>query len=198
MTILVAQDDMKGQVDVTTQTRGLTGDKPISESVTVIEKPNNQNLFDLSLLEEMDDNEYVADILTIFLKNTPNELIELKRTCISNKFDSVYKMAHKLKSSAGLLQANFLLNVLIKIEETARAEKNDGLAKLAELAIEEYKKIEVPLRAHLRNIQGRVTQGRIKMILKTMTILVSADDMIMLKTIELRLKKDGYNIISIL
>ena len=130
MKILLAEDNLKGQVAPTSP------------------------LFDLSLLEEMDDNEYVADILTIFLKNTPNELIELKRTCISNKFDSVYKMAHKLKSSAGLLQANFLLNVLIKIEETAKAEKNYELPKLAELANDEYKKIEIPLKVHLRNIQA--------------------------------------------
>ena len=102
----------------------------------------------------MDDNEYVSDILTIFLGNTPKELYELKRACISNKFDAVYKMAHKLKGSTGLLQANLLLNVLIKIEETAKAEKDDGLAKLAELANEEYKKIEVPLKKHLRNIQA--------------------------------------------
>ena len=141
MTILVAEDDIKGQA-------GAPG------SVAVIEKPNNENLFDLSLLEEMDDNEYVSDILTIFLGNTPKELYELKRACISNKFDAVYKMAHKLKSSAGLLQANFLLNVLIKIEETAKAEKNDELTKLAELANEEYKKIEIPLKEHLRNIQA--------------------------------------------
>ena len=134
----------------------LLGDTPVSDPVAVIEKPGNENLFDLSLLEEMDDNEYLSEILTIFLNNTPNELNELKRACISNKFDAVYKMAHKLKGSAGLLKANFLLNVLIKIEETAKAEKNDGLVKLAELANEEYKKIEIPLKEHLRNIQAEL------------------------------------------
>ena len=134
----------------------LLGDTPVSDPVAVIEKSGNENLFDLSLLEEMDDNEYLSDILTIFLNNTPNELNELKRACISNKFDAVYKMAHKLKSSTGLLKANFLLNVLIKIEETAKDEKNDGLAELAELANEEYKKIEIPLKEHLRKIQAEL------------------------------------------
>ena len=162
MKILVAEDDIKDQAnalpqpEVITQTRGLTGDKPISDYIGIIEKPNNQNLFDLSLIEEMDDNEYLSDILAIFLKNTPNELNELKRGCISNQFEAVYKMAHKLKSSAGLLQANHLLNALIKIEETAKAEKNYELPKLAELANDEYKKIEIPLKKHLRNIQAEL------------------------------------------
>lgn len=106
---------------LTTQAIDLTAAK--GDSVAVTEKPGTGNLFDLSLLEEMDDNEYVAEILTIFLGNSPKELYELKRACMSNKFDAVYKMAHKLKGSVGLLQANFLLNVLIRIEETAIAEK---------------------------------------------------------------------------
>jgi HPt (histidine-containing phosphotransfer) domain-containing protein len=144
------------QTSLTTQTMCLPVEKPISNSVGVITKPGNENLFDLSLLEEMDNNEFVSDILTIFLGNTPKELYELKRACISNKFDAAYKMAHKIKGSTGLFQANFLLNVLIKIEETASAEKKDELAKLAELANEEYKKIEIPLKEHLRNIQARL------------------------------------------
>ena len=38
----------------------LDGDAPVDEPVAVIEKPVNESLFDLSLLEEMDDNEYVS------------------------------------------------------------------------------------------------------------------------------------------
>ena len=137
----------------------LLDDKPVSDSVVVIEKPGNQNLFDLSLLDEMNDNEYSSEILVLFLKNTPNELNELKKASISNKFDTVYKMAHKLKSSAGLLKANFLLNILIKIEENSKAEKNDELSKLADLANEEFKKIEIPLKEHLRNIQTELHEA---------------------------------------
>ena len=144
MAILLAEDDSKGQAD----------NKPVSDSVSFIDKPANENLFDLSLLEEMDDNEYLSEILAIFLNNTPNELNELQRACTSHQFDAVYKIAHKLKSSIGLLKANGLLNILIKIEESARVEKNDGHAAMAELANEEYKKIEIPLKAHLRNIQA--------------------------------------------
>ena len=86
-----------------------------------------------------------SEILTIFLNNTPNELNELKRACISNKFEAAYKMAHKLKSSTGLLKVNLLLNVLIKIEEFAKAEKTAALEKLAETAnMKNIKKLKPP------------------------------------------------------
>ena len=123
------------------------------ENLPTVDKNDSEILFDLSLVEEMDDNEYVSDILTIFLGNTPKELNDLKNACIADNYDLVHKMAHKIKGSAGLLQANSLLNILIRIEELAKAEKNDDLAKLAEVAKEEYKKIETPLKERLRNIE---------------------------------------------
>jgi PAS domain S-box-containing protein len=134
----------------------LLGDTHDSNLVEVIERPGDEKLFDLGLLEEMDENEYVSDILSVFLDTTPRELNELKEACISNEFDTVYKMAHKLKSSAGLLQATFLLNILTKLEETAKAKNNDELPKLAALANREYKKIETPLKEHLKNIQAEL------------------------------------------
>ncbi len=113
--------------------------KPMSDTKVTIDKSDSGNLFDLSLLEEMDDNEYIAEVLTIFLKNTPER--------------EVHKTAHKLKSSIGLLKANDLLNVMKKLEENGKAEKSEGLVALAELAIHEYKKIETPLQENLKNIQ---------------------------------------------
>jgi hypothetical protein len=61
-------------------------------------------------------------------------------------------MAHKLKSSAGLLQANGLLKILVKLEEFAKAQISDGLTVLAEQAGEEYKKLEDPLKDFVKNI----------------------------------------------
>ena len=131
----------------------LLGEIPVTVCNEKIEKQNNENLFDLSLLQEMDDTEYLADILSIFITNTPYELNELQKACTADEYNVVYTMAHKLKSSAGLLKANTLLNVLIKIEAAAKAEKSNGLVRLAEQANEEYKKIEIPLQKHLKNIR---------------------------------------------
>jgi HPt (histidine-containing phosphotransfer) domain-containing protein len=119
------------------------------DSVMTIDTQKNEMFFDLRLLEEMDDNEYTSDILTVFLGNTPKEMNELKNACIANKYDLVHKIAHKIKGSAGMLQANYFLNVLVEIEESAKAEKTDELVNLALRAIEEYKKLELPLKKHL-------------------------------------------------
>lgn len=115
------------------------------------EKPQNEMLFDLSLLEEMDDNEYVVEILTTYLENSSPVLNELYEACKSASFDAVYKAAHKLKGSTGLLQANSLLKILVKLEEFAKSEISDGLIVLGEQANEEYKKLENPLKEYIKN-----------------------------------------------
>ena len=132
----------------------LIGDAPVTSCNEVVEKQKEEKLFDLSLLEEMDDNEYLVDILSIFLNQTPLGLNELEKACTAGNFNDVFKMAHKLKSSTGLLKASGLLNILIKIEDTAKAEKNDGLVKLSQKANEAYKKIETPLQEHLKNVHA--------------------------------------------
>ena len=132
----------------------LLDDTPVYNSEEVLVEKVNNNLFDLSLLQEMDDNEYLADILNIFLANTPGELNNLEDACIDKQFETAYKMAHKLKSSAGILQAKQFLQVLIKIEETAKAENTEDILDLCKVLKEEYKKIEPPLQIHLTGIKN--------------------------------------------
>jgi PAS domain S-box-containing protein len=119
-------------------------------------KPDSENLFDLSLIEEMDDNEYLSSVLFTFLNKTPDDLKELKNAFASHQIDSVYKIAHKLKTSVGLFKANELFNILTQIEESTKSEINDDLAKLIELANKEYKKIKTPLQKILNEIQTTV------------------------------------------
>ncbi len=114
---------------------------------------NEEHTFDLSLLQEMDDNEYVCEILQIFLNNTPDELKEFQKAANVNHFEATYKMAHKIKGSAGLLQADEMLRLLSKAEEFAKAGIKEGLPVLAQQATDEYKKIEDPLRQILRDLQ---------------------------------------------
>jgi len=127
--------------------------EPISDNTFEADKLTTHSLFDLSLLEEMDDNEYISEVLTIFLTNTPDRLEDLLAACKAHQFVDVYKTAHKLKSSVGLLKANDLLGVMKQLEDNGKAEKVEGLVELAQHAIEEFKKIEPPLKEHLKNIQ---------------------------------------------
>ena len=116
------------------------------------EKTNHENLFDLSQIEMMDDTGYTIEVLTLFFYNSPAELSELKKACTQKNFDAVKKLAHKLKGSAGIVQASGLIKILLKLEEFAKAGINDGLIVLAEQAEAEYKKIEVPLKEYVKQI----------------------------------------------
>ncbi|MEJ7823622.1 MAG: ATP-binding protein, partial [Chitinophagaceae bacterium] len=113
----------------------------------------DDGLYDLSLLEEMDDKEYISDILTIFLEETPVDLKALHKACVASDFHRGYQIAHKLKSLSWLIKANCLALPLVKIEEDTKAEKSETLVHLSELAGNEFEKINKPLRDYLKNIQ---------------------------------------------
>jgi CheY-like chemotaxis protein len=132
----------------------LISDKPVAGCNEIVEEPKKEELFDLSLLEEMDDNEYLVDVLSIFLNDTPQELNELEKACTAGNFNGAYNMAHKLKSSTGLLKACGLVNILIKIEAIAKAQNNEGLVTLSKQAIEEFRKIETPLKQLLKDMHA--------------------------------------------
>jgi signal transduction histidine kinase/CheY-like chemotaxis protein len=122
----------------------------------VKQNPGTEKLFDLSLIEEMDDNEYLTGILSTFLNGTPAELSQLQSAFSADHYEDVYKIAHKLKTSVGLFKANGLFNILTGIEESIRSGIRDGLGKLLQLANNEYLKIKIPLQERLNKLQGEV------------------------------------------
>jgi HPt (histidine-containing phosphotransfer) domain-containing protein len=113
----------------------------------------NDGLYDLSILEEMDDAEYLLDILNALLQETPVDIKEMKEGLRSGKTDTVRKMAHKLKSSAGTIQAGQLTSVLEEIESSCK--KNipaNDLGKLVENAVSLYSHIESALKVHVKEL----------------------------------------------
>ena len=130
---------------------------PISELAEDNEEEKSQQLFDLSMLEEMDDVDYMAEILDIFLDTTPMEIEEMERSIERDDFENVYKIAHKLKSSTGLLKATGLFDLLIKIEESAHIKNKDELLKLKVQLNHLFKEIEDPLRARLNKTKAMIS-----------------------------------------
>jgi PAS domain S-box-containing protein len=122
----------------------------LTDIIKEVDKTETDELFDLSLLEEMDDPEYLSEILEIFLNTTPVELKELEKSAISDQFETVYKIAHKLKSSTGLLKVNALFDVLVKIEKTAKLKNKNELIVLSAIAITEFNKLKTPLKEYLQ------------------------------------------------
>ncbi|MBS1609900.1 MAG: PAS domain S-box protein [Bacteroidetes bacterium] len=88
---------------------------------------SESELYNLSHLYEMEDNEYFCEILQLFLDTTPTGLQEIKEAALYENWQLVYKKAHKMKSSLGILQMNSMLELITAIESSARFEKETEL-----------------------------------------------------------------------
>jgi HPt (histidine-containing phosphotransfer) domain-containing protein len=111
-------------------------------------------LYDLSMLEEMDDAEYVLEVLGLLLQETPKDIKELQDALRAGNAETVYKKAHKLKSSSGVIQAENLTNLLTDIETLGKKGMiNDELKSLVEHAAREYGDIEQSLKKYVDGLQ---------------------------------------------
>jgi CheY-like chemotaxis protein len=135
----------------------ILSDTTIQDDVVDIDEPGIPKFFDLSLLEEMDDNEYLIEILSLFLENTPAEIRSLEEALQAEDTDAIYKISHKLKSSVGLLQAQALLQLLERIEKVSKSGSMHNLSVLFGNMKEEYKNIENHLQKHVAQLQLTVT-----------------------------------------
>ena len=110
-------------------------------------------LYDLGMVEEMDDTEYLVEVVSLFIEGTPKELKEMRDALRAGNTEIIYKTAHKLKSSAGVIQANALTEVLNGIEAIAKSGTlNAELDSLIENAMCQYKDIEQALKKHLKEL----------------------------------------------
>jgi HPt (histidine-containing phosphotransfer) domain-containing protein len=113
-----------------------------------------EELYDLSMLEEMDDNEYVLEMLNILLLEASQELKEMKEALLAGKADIVSQTAHKLKSSAGIIQATQFNAMLDEIEALG---KKVGMSKqlsyLVETAIHHYQQVEKELKVYVEELK---------------------------------------------
>ena len=106
-----------------------------------------EDLYSLSMLEEMDDNEYVLEVITILLNEAPTDLKEMKQALQAGNTDTVCKKAHKLKSSAGIIQADKLINLLADIEAAGKKGIVDNeMSRLVENAAHLFNTIEKALK----------------------------------------------------
>ena len=112
------------------------------------------NLYDLSMLEEMDDNEYLLEILTILLSETTSDFKEMKHALQQGRIETVCKKAHKIKGSAGVIQAEKLAMLVTGIEDMGKKGAiNDELISLVEKAAQEYCSIEKALKIYVEGIK---------------------------------------------
>jgi CheY-like chemotaxis protein/HPt (histidine-containing phosphotransfer) domain-containing protein len=119
------------------------------EKVEVQEK-----FYDLSYLQELEDDEYMAEVLQIFLNTTPESLQIIKEQYVRENWEEVYRQAHKLKSSLGILQMNSLLKNISEIELLAKEQVHkEKVPELVKQSIEMYQLIRPMLEADLNGIK---------------------------------------------
>jgi PAS domain S-box-containing protein len=112
-------------------------------------------LYDLSLLEELDDVESILDVVSLFLNNTPAEMVDLQRSVAAADWDAVYKLAHKIKGAIGILQAQPLAALLADMERQARERTGlDRIAPEMEQLAQLFARLEDQLKEVKKNLEG--------------------------------------------
>jgi len=113
-----------------------------------------KNFYDLSMLEEMEDNEYLLEVLTVLLNEMPADIKGMKQAAQEGKTDTVCKKAHKLKGSAGVIQAEKLITMLEEIEAIGKKGTINGeMNSFLEIAAQEYNSIEKSLKVYINDLK---------------------------------------------
>ncbi|MBL0182038.1 MAG: Hpt domain-containing protein [Chitinophagaceae bacterium] len=114
-------------------------------------------LYDLTMLEEMDDHEYVLEVLAALLHEMPGDFEEMQLALLAGNTDIVCKKAHKLKSSAGVIQAEKLTMLLGDIEAIGKKRGIcDELISLVENAARESNHIEKSLKIYMEGLNKKI------------------------------------------
>ncbi len=112
-----------------------------------IQNNDNEKLYDLSLLEELDDKESLLDVISLFLDNTPGEIKQLLEMVQEKNWDSLFRLAHRIKGAVAILQSTVIAGLLGSIEANAKDAKDiPGLEKEVEEVDQLFTRMELQLR----------------------------------------------------
>lgn len=118
---------------------------------------DTQGLYNLALLEEMEDNEYLHEVLTIWLMESPKDIQDIQEALQTGRVDVACKKAHKLKGSAVVIQAENLKAMLEHIEQRGKnGAPVDELRNLVNEAAKEYNSIESSLKRYMEGLNKKI------------------------------------------
>lgn len=81
-------------------------------------------LFDLSDLESLGNHEHLVEIVHLFLDTTPVLIGDLSKAAAVADWQEVYRQAHTLKASMGVVQAEQGIGMLRAIERLAEGRQD--------------------------------------------------------------------------
>lgn len=118
--------------------------------------PGSEILYDLSILAELDEPEYVLEMISLFLSNYPSDLAELSRVVAEKDWREVERRAHKLKGAAAILQATSISSILAAMESNARDQQ---VLDEMPLHLQRLKELLAILESQLMQEQERLKKG---------------------------------------
>jgi PAS domain S-box-containing protein len=130
-----------------------------SEAIPVHTKEcKEEKSYSLEYLDEMDDEEYSCEVLELFLESTPVTLKEIKELILRSEGQEVYKKAHALKSSLGILQLNQLLSMMTEIEQLAKKEEQfDKMKNIVDEAHRQYNLVRPMIESEFNSIKHKTS-----------------------------------------
>lgn len=91
---------------------------PVAIQLPAIPSPP---LFDLAKLRNIagDDEPFVEQMVVLFMEQGPNSVLEIKEAYASEDFDTMQKVAHRMKPSADYMGIDSVKDTLVDIEKNA-------------------------------------------------------------------------------
>ncbi|MBN9383208.1 MAG: response regulator [Chitinophagaceae bacterium] len=107
-------------------------------------------IYDLGLLQQMDDRQYLWDRLNAFIIDTPGRIAEMQTAAGQGDGEKVVYWASRIKRGARVLQAHMLLGLLGQIE--ARCYEGEDVTGLVRMVQSAYEGMELQLQEEKEKI----------------------------------------------
>lgn len=114
--------------------------------------------YDLSYLVELEDDEYLLEVLNLFLDSTPPVLSEIRQSIGTGDWEQVYHLNHRLKSSLGMFQMQAILDLVTQMEQNAKNRTElDRMDSLISQALEAYQHTLPSLEMERDKVKNRIS-----------------------------------------
>ncbi|MBT8283010.1 MAG: Hpt domain-containing protein [Muriicola sp.] len=86
-------------------------------------------IYSLDKLNEMadGDDDFVLSVITVFLEEVPQDLEDLEKAIQEDDYESVYKLAHKIKPNVDILGMEQTRAIALEIETLGKDEQNKDI-----------------------------------------------------------------------
>ncbi|WP_340075699.1 Hpt domain-containing protein [Leptobacterium sp. I13] len=75
------------------------------------------------------DEEFTISIISVFLEETPQDILDLKEAIEKEDFQAIYKSAHKIKPNADIMGMEGARAKLLEIENQGKQDKDIEVIK---------------------------------------------------------------------